>query len=157
MTELNLPKYNMRISRDRNNNIKIFDSIRKKFVSLTPEEYVRQHFTNWLINYLHYPMGLIANEVKISLNSTIKRCDTIVYSNTGDPMMIIEYKAPHISINQNVFNQIVRYNMVLKTKYLVVSNGMQHYCCIIDYENNSYQFIPHIPTYEELIIGTTQN
>ena len=157
MTELNLPKYNMRISRDRNNNIKIFDSIRKKFVSLTPEEYVRQHFTNWLINYLHYPMGLIANEVKISLNSTIKRCDTIVYSNTGDPMMIIEYKAPHISINQNVFDQIVRYNMVLKTKYLVVSNGMQHYCCIIDYENNSYQFIPHIPTYEEIIIGTTQN
>lgn len=157
MTELNLPKYNMRISRDRNNNIKIFDSIRKKFVSLTPEEYVRQHFTNWLINYLHYPMGLIANEVKISLNSTIKRCDTIVYSNTGDPMMIIEYKAPHISINQNVFDQIVRYNMVLKTKYLVVSNGMQHYCCIIDYDNNSYQFIPHIPTYEELIIGTTQN
>lgn len=157
MTELNLPKYNMRISRDRNNNIKIFDSIRKKFVSLTPEEYVRQHFTNWLINYLHYPLGLIANEVKISLNSTIKRCDTIVYSNTGDPMMIIEYKAPHISINQNVFDQIVRYNMVLKTKYLVVSNGMQHYCCIIDYENNSYQFIPHIPTYEELIIGTTQN
>lgn len=157
MTELNLPKYNMRISRDRNNNIKIFDSIRKKFVSLTPEEYVRQHFTNWLINYLHYPMGLIANEVKISLNSTIKRCDTVVYSNTGDPMMIIEYKAPHISINQNVFDQIVRYNMVLKTKYLVVSNGMQHYCCIIDYENNSYQFIPHIPTYEELIIGTTQN
>ena len=150
MTELNLPKYNMRISRDRNNNIKIFDSIRKKFVSLTPEEYVRQHFTNWLINYLHYPIGLIANEVKISLNSTIKRCDTIVYSNTGDPMMIIEYKAPHISINQNVFDQIVRYNMVLKTKYLVVSNG-------IDYENNSYQFIPHIPTYEELIIGTTQN
>lgn len=157
MTELNLPKYNMRISRDRNNNIKIFDSIRKKFVSLTPEEYVRQHFTNWLINYLHYPMGLIANEVKISLNSTIKRCDTIVYSNTGDPMMIIEYKAPHISINQNVFDQIVRYNMVLKTKYLVVSNGMQHYCCIIDYENNLYQFIPHMPTYEELIIGTTQN
>lgn len=157
MTELNLPKYNMRISRDRNNNIKIFDTIRKKFVSLTPEEYVRQHFTNWLINYLHYPIGLIANEVKISLNSTIKRCDTIVYSNTGDPMMIIEYKAPHISINQNVFDQIVRYNMVLKTKYLVVSNGMQHYCCIIDYENNSYQFIPHIPTYEELIIGTTQN
>lgn len=157
MTELNLPKYNMRISRDRNNNIKIFDSIRKKFVSLTPEEYVRQHFTNWLINYLHYPIGLIANEVKISLNSTIKRCDTIVYSNMGDPMMIIEYKAPHISINQNVFDQIVRYNMVLKTKYLVVSNGMQHYCCIIDYENNSYQFIPHIPTYEELIIGTTQN
>lgn len=157
MTELNLPKYNMRISRDRNNNIKIFDSIRKKFVSLTPEEYVRQHFTNWLINYLHYPMGLIANEVKISLNSTIKRCDTIVYSNTGDPMMIIEYKAPHISINQNVFDQIVRYNMVLKTKYLVVSNGMQHYCCIIDYDNNSYQFIPHIPTYEELIIGTTHN
>ena len=157
MTELNLPKYNMRISRDRNNNIKIFDSIRKKFVSLTPEEYVRQHFTNWLINYLHYPMGLIANEVKISLNSTIKRCDTIVYSDTGDPIMIIEYKAPHISINQNVFDQIVRYNMVLKTKYLVVSNGMQHYCCIIDYENNSYQFIPHIPTYEELIIGTTQN
>lgn len=157
MIELNLPKYNMRISRDRNNNIKIFDSIRKKFVSLTPEEYVRQHFTNWLINYLHYPMGLIANEVKISLNSTIKRCDTIVYSNTGDPIMIIEYKAPHISINQNVFDQIVRYNMVLKTKYLVVSNGMQHYCCIIDYENNSYQFIPHIPTYEELIIGTTQN
>ena len=157
MTELNLPKYNMRISRDRNNNIKIFDSIRKKFVSLTPEEYVRQHFTNWLINYLHYPIGLIANEVKISLNSTIKRCDTIVYSNMGDPMMIIEYKAPHISINQKVFDQIVRYNMVLKTKYLVVSNGMQHYCCIIDYDNNSYHFIPHITTYEELIIETTQN
>ena len=157
MTELNLPKYNMRISRDRNNNIKIFDSIRKKFVSLTPEEYVRQHFTNWLTNYLHYPMSLIANEVKISLNNTIKRCDTVVYCNTGEPMMIIEYKAPHIAINQNVFEQIVRYNMVLKSKYLVVSNGLQHYCCIIDYDKNSYQFIPRIPTYEELIIGLTQN
>lgn len=157
MTELNLPKYNMRISQDRNNNIKIFDIIRKKFVALTPEEYVRQHFTHWLTNYLHYPIGLIANEVKIILNNTIKRCDTIVYDKTGTPMMIIEYKAPQITINQQVFDQIVRYNMVLRVKYLVVSNGLKHYCCIIDYDTNSYQFIPQIPTYEEIIVGLTQN
>lgn len=157
MLELNLPKFQIKIYKDKTDNLKVFDPLRKKYVALTPEEYVRQHFVNYIINHLHYPIGLTSNEVTINLNNTIKRCDTIVYKNTGKPLMIVEYKAPNIEVNQSVFDQIVRYNMALHADYLVVSNGIQHYCCKIDYENNSYQFIPHIPTYEEMILVSSQN
>ena len=130
--------------------LKVFDTLRKKYVTLTPEENVRQHFVNWLVNHLHYPASLMANEIGIELNGTKRRCDTVVFGADGNPMMIVEYKAPAISVSQKVFDQIVRYNMVLRARYLIVSNGMRHYCCVIDYAGNTYHFIPEIPDYRDL-------
>ena len=153
MLHLNLPKCTLKVSRDSADRLKVFDTLRKKYVALTPEEYVRQH----LINDLHYPVGLTANEVTIKLNDTTKRCDTVVWNKTGRPVMIVEYKAPAIAITQEVFDQIVRYNMVLHADYIVVSNGLQHFCCRLDYTNNTYQFIPQIPDYNALIIGASEN
>lgn len=157
MLHLNLPKCTLKVSRDSADRLKVFDTLRKKYVALTPEEYVRQHFVNYLINDLHYPVGLTANEVTIKLNDTTKRCDTVVWDKTGQPVMIVEYKAPAIAITQEVFDQIVRYNMVLHADYIVVSNGLQHFCCRLDYTNNTYQFIPQIPDYNALIIGASEN
>ena len=150
MLELNLPKANIKIAK-RNGKAMIFDDLRKKFVSLTPEEWVRQHFVNYLITEKKYPASLIANEVGIKLNNTLKRCDTVVYDKYLEPALIVEYKAPTVEINENVFNQIVRYNMVLKVKHLIVSNGLKHYCCSIDYEKQTYSFINSIPDYSSIV------
>lgn len=146
---LNLPPFEMRFKRG-DNVLRVFDPLRKKYVTLTPEENVRQHFVNWLINYLHYPPSLMGNEVGIELNGTKRRCDTIVYGKDGKPMTIVEYKSPGVNITQKVFDQIVRYNMVLRARYLIVSNGLRHYCCVIDYDVNNYHFIPEIPDYLDL-------
>lgn len=144
--KLNLPQYNARILRE-NGILKIHDRIRQKFVALTPEEWVRQHFINYLIENLDYPASLIANEIGLTLNGTRRRCDSVVFNHTGQPIVIIEYKAPEITISQKVFDQIVRYNMVLHAAYLFVSNGITHYCCSIDYDNGSYAFLREIPPY----------
>lgn len=149
MFALNLPQYPTKVIQ-RNGRPFIFDSLRKKYVALTPEEWVRQHFIHFLIEQKEYPAGLIANEVSLNLNGTSKRCDTIVYDKLAHPRMIIEYKAPHIEITQKAFAQISRYNLVLKVDFLIVSNGIQHYCCKMNYTNNSYQFIPSIPCYTDL-------
>lgn len=130
-----------------NDILKVYDSLRKKYVILTPEEYVRQQFTKWLNVELHFPASLMANEISIKLNETVKRCDTIIYNNDGSYLMIVEYKAPYINITQEIFNQIVRYNMVLKASYLTVTNGRKIYCCKIDYKSNTYKFLQHIPDY----------
>lgn len=143
---LNLPPANLRIGRG-NDILKVFDPLRKKFVVLTPEEYVRQNFVAWLINELHYPQSLIANEIGITLNGTKKRCDTVVFGKDGLPLMIVEYKAPDVTVTQSVFDQIVRYNMVLRARYLAVSNGISHYFCVIDYSSGRYSFLPDIPEY----------
>lgn len=145
---LNLPPAELRFSRG-DINIKVFDCLRKKFVVCTPEEYVRQRFTYWMINTLGYPASIMANEIGISLNGTKKRCDTVCFNPDGMPLMIVEYKAPDVNVTQNVFDQIVRYNMVLKARFLVVTNGKNHYCCVIDYSDSSYRFLPYIPTYSE--------
>ncbi len=149
MLSLNLPSYEPKISIKEGKRF-IFDILRKKYIALTPEEWVRQNFVQYLINYKGFPKGLLANEVKISLNNTIKRCDTVLYSRDMSAKLIVEYKAPHIEITQAVFDQITRYNMVLKVEYLIVSNGMNHYCCKIDYTNNSYTFLKDIPSYDML-------
>ncbi len=130
--------------------MEIYDSLRRKYVALTPEEWVRQHFVNWLIIDKEYPTSLMANEAGIKLNSLTRRCDTVVYDQHLDPLMIIEYKESNISITQDVFDQIVRYNTVLKVQYIVVSNGVSHYCCRMNYENQSYDFLTDIPNYKEL-------
>ncbi|WP_289158261.1 type I restriction enzyme HsdR N-terminal domain-containing protein [uncultured Muribaculum sp.] len=147
--ELNLPKYSVKVCRE-NGMLKIHDRIRMKFVALTPEEWVRQHFVNHLIENLGYPASLIANEIGLTLNGTRRRCDSVVFNNSGKPMVIIEYKAPEVAISQKVFDQIVRYNMVLHADYLFVSNGMTHYCCSIDYTTGRYAFLQEIPPYASL-------
>lgn len=146
---LNLPAVELRL-RKEGNILKLFDPLRGKYVAVTQEEYVRQHFTSWLINGLGYPASLVSNEVSITLNDTKRRCDTVVFRSDGSPLMIIEYKAPTVKIDQHVFDQIARYNMVLKSRYLVISNGFNHYCCVMDYEHNSYRFLPNIPSWTDV-------
>lgn len=147
--ELNLPSFDIRLQRD-DEGVKIFDRLRKKFIILTPEEWVRQHFVNYLINHKGFPESLMANEIGITLNGTRRRCDTVVFDKHGSPMVIVEYKASSIVISQSTFDQIVRYNMVLHARYLIVSNGMNHYCCRIDYNNMSYDFLKEVPDYADL-------
>ncbi len=146
MLSLNLPPCEVKVI-EKDKKHQIFDPVRKRYVALTPEEWVRQHFISYLITEKGYPKELIANEISIKLNGTSKRCDTVVYNTFLAPLMIVEYKAPNISVSQTVFDQIVRYNMVLKVKYLIVTNGLSHYCCRIDYENQSYSFVQGIPEY----------
>ena len=149
MLSLNLPVFDTKINVRNGKNV-IFDVIRKRYVALTPEEWVRQHFVHFLIAHKGYPTALLANEVMVKLNGTTQRCDTVLYRRDLSARMIVEYKAPHIEITQAVFDQITRFNMVLKVDYLIVSNGMQHYCCRMDYENQSYTFLQDIPDYKSL-------
>lgn len=149
MLSLNLPAFNAKIITRNGKNV-IFDVIRRRYVALTPEEWVRQHFIHFLFEYKGYPKTLMANEVQVQLNGTKKRCDTVLYRRNLTPQMIIEYKAPDIEITQAVFDQITRYNMVLKVDYLVVSNGLSHYCCLMNYDLNSYTFLQEIPNYNLL-------
>lgn len=146
---LNLPAYDVRLSEEEGRK-RIFDFLRRRYVALTPEEWVRQHFTHFLVEQKGYPKGLLANEVELHIGDKRLRCDTLLYDKTMKPRMIIEYKAPTIKIQQKTFNQIVVYNLLLKVDYLIVSNGMQHYCCRMDYERGSYEFLQDIPTYGEL-------
>lgn len=149
MAELKLPAYNTKVVvKDGKRNI--FDPLRRKYVALTPEEWVRQHFINFLISCKGYPGSLLANEIAITLNGTSKRCDSILFDRQGQPQMIVEYKAPTVKITSKVFDQIARYNIVLKVKFLIVTNGIDHYCCKVDYQNNRCVFLQDIPDYEEL-------
>lgn len=153
---LNLPAIPLRIKRE-GENTKVWDPLRRKFVVLTPEEYVRQHFVAWLTDDLGYPPSVMANETGITVNGIKRRCDTVVFNPDGSPLMIIEYKAPDIKISQDTFDQIIRYNMTLRAHYLVVSNGINHYCCVIDYANDTYHFIPQLPEYREMRFGNREN
>lgn len=149
MITLNLPTFEYRLKEENGKHF-IFDSLRKKYVVLTPEEWVRQHFVNYLILYKGYPGGRIGNEISLDLNGRKRRCDTVIYRQDGSPHIIVEYKAPHIPISQTVFDQIVRYNMVLQVEYLIVSNGQNHYCCHINYDKQSYTFLNEVPGYDSL-------
>lgn len=151
MVELNLPEYEYKVKKREDGSWAIWDRLRERWVALTPEEWVRQHFVEWLITEKGFPAALMGNEMSLTQNGISRRCDTVVGDRTGQPLVIVEYKAPSVSITQKVFDQIVRYNMVLKARYLIVSNGLEHYCCYIDYEKNSYQFLEEIPCYESLV------
>ena len=150
MQILNLPPCDIRIT-EKEGKQQVFDILRKCHVTLTPEEWVRQHFVHYLINHKGYPQTLTSNEVAITRNSTKRRCDTVVYDKLLRPRVIIEYKAASVKITKEVFAQIARYNLTLKVDYLIVSNGLQHYCCRMDYTNNSYTFLQEIPEYEKVI------
>lgn len=149
MIPLNLPDYEIKLSGTPTKPT-IFDILRRKYVALTPEEWVRQHFVHFLINHKGYPATLLANEVKLKIGDKHLRADTVLYSRELKPRIIIEYKAPHIAITQKVFDQITIYNMLLHVDYLIVSNGLQHYCCKMDYNYQKYLYLEDIPNYQEI-------
>ncbi len=149
MIELNLPPYAYKLKQN-NGSVQIWDAVRRKYVALTPEEWVRQHFIAYLVGSKKYPLGRIGNEISLSLNGRSRRCDTLVYDAEGQPLVLIEYKAPHISVSQKVFEQAVRYNICFRVPYIMLSNGISHYCCRIDYDSRKYSFLTEIPSYNEL-------
>ena len=146
MDTLNLPKTDLRII-TKDGKQQVFDILRRKYVALTPEEWVRQQFVHHLVRDKGYPAECIGNEISLTMNGTKKRCDTVVYGRNAQPAMIIEYKSPQVEITRQVFEQISRYNIKLRVKWLVVSNGLRHYCCRIDYTSGTSQFVEDIPPY----------
>ncbi len=149
MTELNLPAYPFKVIKKGDKPF-IFDEFRKNYVALTPEEWVRQHFLKWLTLHLGYPNGLMAVEAPLQYNTLKKRADAVVYSNTGQPLMIIECKAPGVAITQQTFEQAARYNFSFNTRFLAMTNGITHYCCEIDIENGKIRYMENFPSYKEI-------
>ncbi len=142
----------LQLRRSPDGTLRVLDPLRRRWVAFTPEERVRQHFVAFLAGVLGYPAGRMANEVSLSHNGRPRRCDTVVYDAAARPVAIIEYKAPSVSITDRTFDQIIRYNMVLGTRWIIVSNGVDHYCCKADpSEPTGYRFQPHIPAYTELL------
>ena len=146
MIDLSFPNYEFRI-KNKHNKKYIFDQIRKKFVLLTSEEWVRQHCIMFLINDKKIPKGLINVEKKIKINSLTKRYDIIVYKSNGSVFLLVECKSPDIIINQKTFNQIAIYNYEVVSDFLMVTNGIQNYYCSIDYSNQCYKFVKDFPKY----------
>ena len=150
MNELNLPPFDARLRQKAQGRPEIFDVLRRRYVALTPEEWVRQHFVHFLIAQKGYPKGLLSNEVELRVGEKRLRCDSLLYDTQLRPRMIIEYKAPDVELTQRVFDQITAYNLLLHVDYLVLSNGLSHYCCRMDYSRRSYSFLPDVPDYTAL-------
>ncbi len=146
---LNLPEYPFKLTK-KEEQYYIFDEIRKKHLVLTPEEWVRQHFIQYLIVEKGFPKSLIQVEGGLTLNTLQKRTDVVIYNQSGERMMIIECKAPSVKITQAVFDQAARYNAVHQVKWLVVTNGLQHYYATIDHQGEQFSFIELLPNYQDL-------
>ena len=146
MLQLNLPEYKFRIKK-QNEKLFIFDSQRKRYVSLTPEEWVRQHFIRFLIEEKGFPAAYLAVEKQLEMNGMKKRCDAILYNELALPILIIELKAPNVSITQATFDQVAVYNAKLKVDFFMLSNGIEHYCCRVNTQSAKYEFFPEIPNY----------
>ena len=147
MQNLNFPKYNFRFKSNENKTL-IFDIIRKKFVVLTPEEWVRQHTIHFLTSEKKYPISHINVEKQLQLNDTVKRYDIVVFNKDGTIKIIVECKAPSIKTNQQTFDQIACYNLVLKSETLMVTNGLEHFFCKMDFANKKYLFLKDLPSYQ---------
>ncbi len=147
MEKLNLPSYPLKIKNSEKHYL-IFDEIRKKYIVLTPEEWVRQHYIHFLLKEKKYPISLIAVEKQFTVNNLKKRSDILIFSSSGTPDIIVECKAPKVKITQDTFDQIARYNLKLNANYLVVTNGLEHYYCKLDPENETYIFLPELPEYK---------
>jgi hypothetical protein len=146
MQKLNFQLYNFRF-KNSENKVSIFDEIRKKFIILTPEEWVRQHVVQYLLDEKKYPKSLINVEKVLKVNGLRKRYDVVVFNPDGSIFILIECKAPEIKIAQATFDQIARYNMTMQSQFLMVTNGLNHYFCQMDYENEKYQFLEELPDY----------
>lgn len=149
MQKLNLPEYDFKL-REESGRTLIFDSFRGKYLVLTPEENVRQHFTRFLIEEKGFPASYIMTEYSLSLNKMTKRCDVIVFDRTKVPVALIECKSPDVKVTQDVFDQVARYNIVFKVSYLMVTNGLKHYCCKIDFDIGKVDFLSEIPEFKDL-------
>lgn len=147
MQELNLPKINCNI-RKNEGNLEIFDVIRKKYIVLTPEEWVRQHLIHYLITELNYPRSLFRVESGLKYNKLAKRSDIVIYNSDAKPHLLVECKAPSVKIDQKSINQAAIYNTSLNAKYMVISNGMTHYCCVYNEQSEQFEFIKSIPAYK---------
>ncbi len=148
MQELNLPKIDIK-SKLVNNSTQVFDIIRKKYFILTPEEWVRQHVVHYLIFHKKYPKGLMQVEKLIKYNNLNTRADIVVFNRNSDPVILVECKAPSVVINKNAFDQIAKYNFNLKAKFLFVTNGINHYCCEVNYKEGGVKYLQEIPEYFE--------
>ena len=146
MQQLNFPSYSFRF-KNSENKVSIFDAIRKKFIILTPEEWVRQHVVQFLMTEKNYHQSLLNVEKVLKVNGLRKRYDIVVYNSDGTIHILIECKAPEVTISQNTFDQIAQYNMTLQSNYLMVTNGLNHYFCQMDFENEKYQFLTELPNY----------
>ncbi len=146
MQKLNFPIYSFRF-KNSENKVAIFDEIRKKFIILTPEEWVRQHVTQYLLQEKKYPKSYINVEKLIKINDVTKRYDLVVFQPDGTLFLLVECKAPEVKITQQTFDQIARYNLTLKAKYLMVTNGLNHYFCEMDFENEKYVFLEQLPDF----------
>jgi hypothetical protein len=151
MHQLNFPSYSFRF-KNSENKVSIFDAIRKKFIILTPEEWVRQHLIQFLITEKSYPISLINVEKVLKVNGLRKRYDVVVYNTDGTINILIECKAPEVTISQSTFDQIAQYNMTLQSNFLMVTNGLNHYFCQMDFENEKYQFLSELPNYQSNLI-----
>ena len=147
MTTLNLPSFQHQLQR-RAGKVAIFDIIRRKYVALTPEEWVRQHFVHYLIHQLSYPKALINVENGLRYNQMARRSDVLVFARTGEPFMVVECKAATVSLSPRVFEQVAVYGKSLQAHYLTVTNGLEHYCCRMDYETGTYSFQQTLPEFE---------
>lgn len=150
MTKLNLPHYLFRL-KEENKKTKIFDSIRKKYVVLTPEEWVRQNLIEYLVIEKGYPKGLIAVETSLKHNGRSRRSDILCYHNNNYPILLVECKAPDVKISQETFDQISRYNLTYKVPFLLVSNGLQHFVCQVNFESKTTSYLQEVPHYNELL------
>lgn len=150
MYQLNLPEYQFKIKKEEKKFF-IFDSQRKRYVALTPEEWVRQNFIRFLIEEMNYPAAYLAIEYQIEMNGMKKRCDAVLFTPEGEPFLIIELKSPEVNITQSIFDQVAVYNSKLNVEFFMVSNGIEHYCCKVNTLNNRYHFFPSLPVYPDLI------
>ena len=146
MQKLNFPSYSFRF-KNSENKVSIFDEIRKKFMLMTPEEWVRQNVVRFLLEEKKYPKSYINVEKIIKINGLTKRYDIVVFQPNGSIFLLIECKAPEVPISQNTFDQIARYNMVLEAEFLMVTNGLNHYFCKMDYEKEQYNFLKDLPDF----------
>ncbi len=147
LQQLNFPKYQFRF-KNSENKISIFDVIRKRFFILQPEEWVRQHCVHYLMEEKKYPKSLINVEKELTVNNLRKRYDIVIYNTDGSIHLIVECKAPHIDINQHTFDQIARYNLTLNATFLMVTNGINHYYCQMDFDNECFNFLKDIPDFD---------
>jgi hypothetical protein len=149
MRKLNLPEYEFRYKQEEES-LYVLDVFRKRFVMFTPEEEVRQRFARYLIEEKEFPLELMMTEYTLKLNEMTRRCDILVHKPAGYPAVLIECKAPEVKIGQNTFDQVARYNLVFNVKYLMVTNGIKHYCCYLDFETKKVEFLKDIPSYTDL-------
>jgi hypothetical protein len=150
LKQLNLPEYSFKITGEEGKEM-ILDPLRRKYVKLTPEEWVRQNFIQYLISEGKYPAGLISVEVYFRINKLKRRLDVLVHNRLGEPVLMVECKRPDVEIDDKVFDQIVTYDMKYKVPYIVVTNGMHHYACKIDFKEMKYEYLLVIPLYEDLL------